>query len=123
MPTFLLYFDVRFAQWSIWLPPTHHRTGTGSLTDVKFTDAPCRPHDDFRLAGSFRAADERLLADWPGSLPHFDGLHLFLDYARWGSISAVVISRGEPTLLDASGVLWDQYDELDRQFLSYIQRY
>ena len=71
MPIFLLYFDVRFAQWAIWLPPTRHRAGIGSVSDMKFTDAPCRPHHDFRLAGSFRAGDERLFADWPAlRTPH-----------------------------------------------------
>jgi len=122
MPIFLLYFDVCFAQWSIWLPPTRHRAGFGTLTDMKFGGAPNRPHNDLRLAGSLRAGEERLFADWPGSLPHFDGLHLFLDPGRWGSISAVMISRGEPTLLDASGFLWERFDELDVQMLEYVRR-
>jgi len=122
MPIFLLYFDIRFSQWSIWLPPTRHRPGSGSLTDMKFVDAPTRPHDDLRLAGSFRAGEERLFADWPASLPHFDGLHLFLDPGRWGSISAVMISQGQPTLLDAGGFLCEQFDDLDRRMLEYVRR-
>jgi len=123
MPIFLLYFDVRFSQWSIWLPPTQHRPGFGSLTDMKFTDAAAHPHSDLRLTGSFRAGEERLFVDWPASLPHFDGLHLFLDPGRWGSLSAVMISHGEPALLDAGGFLCEKFDDLDHTMMENIRRY
>ena len=120
-PIFLLYFDVRFALWFVWLPPTTHGSD-GTIVDMTFVDAPARPHDDLRLAGSFTLADDRMFADWPSTIPHFDGLHLFLHPGQWGTLSAVLVSEGQPSLVDPTGFLTEQFDDIDRALLQYVRR-
>ena len=118
--TYLLYYDLRCGNWSVWLSPQWSVSQDEHIVDLSFTDADQIPCDDLRLAGSFGLAGHRFFEDWPAGVPHFDGLHLFLNPVNWGSLSAVTVAGGEPALVDPAGLLTDRLDDIDRTFLNYV---
>ena len=119
--TYLLYYDLRFGNWFIWLPPQRSICTDEHIVDLNFCNADQVPCDDFRLAGSFGLAGHRFDEDWPASVPHFDGLHLFLQPANWGTLTAVIVAGGEPMLIEPRGMLIDRLDDIDRTLLKNVK--
>ena len=117
--TALLYLDVRFSRWSVWTPPHRFRDKQVTTLDLRFSGVRTRPHDFLRLAGSFSSADARMFHDWPATIPHFDGLHLFLHRRRWGEVSTVIVAQGVPLLVEPTGVLCESLDAADRSLLPF----